>query len=159
MAQAGTENSAGRSSKDTYAGGLMILIGVAAMSQALDYGIGSLNAMEPGYFPVAVSVLMVAMGVLILAGARKSTAAGSSAANKPEWRAWACIALANFAFIVLGRHGGLVPATFAVVFISALGDRKNTVKSAALLAVAMVAVAVVIFSWALQVQLPLFQWK
>ena len=44
MAQAGTENSAGRSSKDTYAGGLMILIGVAAMSQALDYGIGSLNA-------------------------------------------------------------------------------------------------------------------
>lgn len=159
MAQAGSDDSAIRLNKDYYAGGLMILLGVAAMTQGADYGIGSLTAMEPGYFPVAVSALMVAMGVLIVAGARSKSAPGTSVRHKPEWRAWGCIVLANLAFIVLGRFGGLVPATFAVVFISALGDRKNSIKAAALLAAAMVVVSAVVFSWALQVQLPLFQWK
>ena len=36
-------------------------------------------------------------------------------------------------FILLGKYGGLVPATFALVFISAMGDRQHTPRSAALL--------------------------
>jgi len=72
-----------------------------------------------------------------------------------EWRAWACILIGVAAFVVLGKYGGLVPATFAIVFISALGDRDNTVRSAFVLAVAMCIVAVVVFWWLLQVRLPL----
>ena len=49
-------------------------------------------------------------------------------------------------------------ATFAIVFISALGDRRNTVKSAFLLAAAMVVVCLIVFSWGLQLQFPLFRW-
>jgi len=44
------------------------------------------------------------------------------------------------------------------VFISALGDRDNTWKKALLLSLAIVVVAVVVFWWALQIQLPLFRW-
>ena len=40
----------------------------------------------------------------------------------------------------------------------ALGDRKNTIKQAILLSLAMSAIAVVVFWWALQLQLPLFRW-
>ncbi|MCJ9713295.1 tripartite tricarboxylate transporter TctB family protein, partial [Bordetella hinzii] len=50
------------------------------------------------------------------------------------------------------------PATFAIVFISALGDRTNTLKQALLLSVSMCVIAVVVFWWALQLQLPLFRW-
>ena len=61
-------------------------------------------------------------------------------------------------FVVIGVYGGLVPASFALVFVSALGDRRNTLKQAFLLAVGMVVIAIVIFRWALQLQLPLFTW-
>jgi high-affinity Fe2+/Pb2+ permease len=62
------------------------------------------------------------------------------------------------AFIVLGEYGGLVPATFAIVFISALGDRNNSLKQAFWLSAGMVVIAVVIFWWALQMQFDLFRW-
>lgn len=62
------------------------------------------------------------------------------------------------AFILIGKFGGLVPATFALVFISAMGDRQHTVRSAALLAVGVTLLGVAVFSWALQLQFPLFRW-
>jgi hypothetical protein len=62
------------------------------------------------------------------------------------------------AFVVVGQYGGLLPATFAIVFISALGDRHNTFLSAATLALTMTAISVVVFWWLLKVQFPLLTW-
>ena len=56
---------------------------------------------------------------------------------------------------MVGEYCGLLAATFAVVFISALADRENTWRSALLLAGVMIAVCIVVFWWALQVQFPL----
>jgi hypothetical protein len=114
--------------------------------------------MGPGFFPVALGVLLSLIGVAIMIGARNAVDQGGKERLPAEWRGWICISLSIVAFVVLGRYGGLLPATFAVVFISALGDRQNTFKSAALLALAMCAVCAVVFWWALQVQFPLFQW-
>jgi hypothetical protein len=144
--------------RDYYGGGLMLLIGTGAIYKGLDYQVGTLTRMGPGYFPVAVGSVLAVMGALIALGARRQPRVVPSARRSPEWRGWTCIALANIAFVVLGHFGGLVPATFAVVFISALGDRQNNFKSAVLLALAMVVVSVIVFSWALQLQLPLFCW-
>ncbi|MBK5053745.1 tripartite tricarboxylate transporter TctB family protein [Burkholderia sp. R-70199] len=147
-----------RYSRDYYGGGLMLLVGASAIYKGLDYQVGTLTRMGPGYFPVAVGSVLAAMGVLILLGARRQVPAGAAKRHAPEWRGWLCIILASIAFVVLGHYGGLVPATFGVVFIAALGDRQNSLRSALLLAVAMVAVSVIVFSWALQLQLPLFRW-
>jgi hypothetical protein len=146
--------------KDYYGGTLMFLLGAGAVYQGFNYRVGTLTHMGPGYFPLAVGAVMAAMGVLIvLSGARAAPAAGDEVkARPPEWRGWSCIILASIAFIVLGHWGGLIPATFAVVFIAALGDRQNSLKSALLLALAMVAVCLVIFSWALRLQFPMFRW-
>jgi hypothetical protein len=145
--------------RDYYGGGLMFLIGAGAVYKGMSYKMGTLSRMGPGYFPVAVGVVLAAMGVLIALGARRNVPAGAEKKYQPpEWRAWFCIVLSNIAFLVLGEYGGLLPATFAVVFISALGDRQNTLKSAFLLALAMALVAVVVFWWALSMQFPLFRW-
>lgn len=144
--------------RDYYGGALMMLIGAGATFKGFGYQVGSLTRMGPGYFPVAVGLVLAAMGMLIAMGARRQAPVGASVRHPPEWRGWSCIILANIAFVVLGRYGGLIPATFAVVFIAALGDRKNNFKSAFLLALAMVAVSAIVFSWALQLQLPLFRW-
>jgi hypothetical protein len=152
--------------KDYYGGMLIFAIGAGAVYMGFGYQVGTLTRMGPGYFPVAVGVVMAAMGVIIALGglragrhaAAEAHGGAHGAAHGPEWRGWSCIVLASIAFIVLGHWGGLLPATFAVTFISALGDRQNSLKSALFLALAMVAVAAVIFSWALQMQFPLFRW-
>ncbi len=134
----------------------MMVIGLGAAFQGSTYSIGTLSRMGPGYFPVALGVLLTLIGLSIAVTARFTHYEGEDEALPPEWRGWICICAAVIAFVVFGEYGGLVPATFAIVFISALGDRMNTVKGAAILAACVVVVAVVVFWWALQMQLPLF---
>jgi hypothetical protein len=144
--------------RDVYAGALMVALGLAVSGQSLTYTLGTLSQMGPGFFPLAIGVIMTLLGVAIIATAKPSPEPEPAEAGGPQWRGWICITLGILAFIVLGTHGGLVPATFAVVFISAMGDRRNTWRSASLLALAAVVVAVVVFWWALHIPFPLFHW-
>jgi hypothetical protein len=145
--------------RDYLAGALMFLIGLGAMLQGTAYHVGTLTDMGPGFFPVALGVVMALVGISIVIVAKAgSLPKDEEKPQPPEWAAWAHILLSIVAFVALGKFGGLVPATFALVFISALGDRKNSWKSASSLALAMVVLAVVVFRWALQLQFPLFSW-
>jgi hypothetical protein len=144
--------------KDYYGGGLMMLLGLGAVLQGMTYQVGTLSRMGPGFFPVALGGLLALTGALIALTAKGAVPEADEKVLPPEWRGWICISLSIVAFVVLGTYGGLLPATFAVVFIAAMGDRQNTVKSALLLSLSMVVVAVVVFWWALQIQFPLFRW-
>jgi hypothetical protein len=88
----------------------------------------------------------------------RSAPVATLARLRPEWRGWFCICASIVAFVVLGNYGGLLPASFATVFIAALGDRKNSLAAALALAAAMTLVCFVVFWWLLRLQLPLFQW-
>lgn len=144
--------------KDYAGGAMMLLLGIGAMVQGQTYTIGSLSRMGPGYFPVALGAILAVIGAALMITARLSQPPADEKPLPPEWRGWGCIILGIVAFAVLGKYGGLVPATFAIVFISALGERKNTVRNALTLAVAMVIVCLVVFWWGLQLQFPLFAW-
>ncbi len=135
----------------------MTLIGLAALGGGLKYRVGTLERMGPGFFPAAVGAVLALVGVAIVLTAAPASG-GSGERVRPEWRGWGGIVGGILAFIVLGAHGGLVPATFAIVFVSALGDRRNTPGQAFWLALAMVAIGVVVFKWALHLGLPLFAW-
>jgi hypothetical protein len=149
--------------RDYYGGGLMLLFGLGAVWEGMSYRIGSLGRMGPGFFPVALGVILALTGVAIMIGAAAAAAEPGKENEKeenlrPEWRGWICISASIIAFVILGHWGGLLPATFAVVFISAMGDRQNTIKSAFILSVVMCILCAAIFWYALQVQFPLFQW-
>ncbi|OZI37734.1 tripartite tricarboxylate transporter TctB [Bordetella genomosp. 10] len=140
----------------------MVLVGLGAIYGGTDYHIGSLSHMGPGFFPAAVGGLLVLTGILIAISARSGAPAeqvpGGHAHGMPDVRGGICILLSIVAFIIIGEYGGLLPATFAITFIASLGDRKNTILQAVLLSLAMVVIAIVVFWWALQLQLPLFRW-
>jgi hypothetical protein len=152
--------------RDYYGGALMVLLGLGAVVIGRDYKIGSLTQMGSGFFPVALGVILVLIGIAIAATAGQPTGgrptlhegATPEAGQGPEWRGWFCILAGVLAFIILGQWGGLVIATFAVTFISALGDRDNSLVAALALAIAITIVSVVVFWWALQIQFPLFSW-
>ncbi len=144
--------------RDYYGGALMVLIGLGAVAQGMTYGVGTLTHMQSGFFPVALGCVLALLGVAIAASAKREETADAGEDEPPEWRGWICITLGILAFLALGRFGGLLPATFALVFISALGDRDNSVRAALILAVAICAVSVAVFWWALKLPFPLLSW-
>jgi hypothetical protein len=75
-----------------------------------------------------------------------------------QWRGWLCILAGVLLFVLLGAHGGLVPASFASVFVAALGDRGNSVRAAAALAALLTLGGVVVFHYGLHLMLPLLAW-
>lgn len=142
--------------KDYFAGMLMLLVGLGAVYQSKSYGLGSLNNVGPGFFPSIIAWLLVIVGIAITLTARSNESAEGDNLSIPDFRGSVAILVGLIAFVVLGEYGGLLPATFALVFISALGDRENSIVSALALATCMCVIAVVVFSWALKMHFPLF---
>jgi len=153
--------------KDHVGGALLAAVGVAVVVAGAGYGVGTLRQMGSGFFPVVLGVLLVLIGVALLSGGRRAPRAGADeppaemahlAGPVVQWRGWLCIVGAALAFVLLGQHGGLVPASFASVFIAALGDRGNGVRAAATLAAVLTVLGVIVFHYGLHLLLPLFAW-
>jgi hypothetical protein len=156
-----------KSTRDRLGGALLVAAGGATVFAGIGYGPGTLRHMGSGFYPTALGVLLAFIGIVLFATATRASA--SQLASVPaetthlagpavQWRGWLCILGGTLAFVVLGQHGGLVPASFASVFVAALGDRRNSVRDAAALAALMTLLGVAIFHYGLHVLLPLFQW-
>lgn len=145
--------------QDAWASAVMFALGLGVTLQGSNYTLGTLSRMGPGFFPVALGILLMFLGLVILFSSGLSEDEEEEEdIGPPEWRGWLCIIGGVIAFIVLGQYGGLVPATFALVFISALGDRTHNLLTALALSVFVTILGVIIFSWALELQFPMFRW-
>jgi putative tricarboxylic transport membrane protein len=146
--------------RDFYAGGLMTLLGAAVTLDSLTYTLGTLTHMGPGMFPLMLGITLTFVGMLIL-GTAIVTPLGNDERilpEKPEWFAWGCILAGPVAFIILGEYFGLVPATFACVFIPALGDRTATLKGSLILSTGVTVFGVALFVYLLKIPFPMFKW-
>ena len=144
--------------REAMAGGLMLLLGAGAALQSAQYEIGTLSDMGPGFFPLCLGVALAGIGAIILLAALRNTLEHAPMRVRPQWRGWCCILAGLAAFAVLGEFAGILPATFATVFIAALGDRDNTLRTALATAAVMTLICLVVFWWMLGVQLPLVAW-
>lgn len=148
-----------RLKRDFLAGGMLVLIGSGTVVHASNYNAGTLMRMGPGFMPIALGVILVLLGILVAAAAAaEDEPEGPLLKRKPDWRGWSCIIAGPFLFILLGIYGGLLPATFACVFVSALGDRSTTWKGALLLASGTSVFGVLLFVYLLQVPFPIIRW-
>jgi len=149
--------------RDFYAGGLMLLIGLGVALKGLTYRGGTLMHMGPGFLPTALGVILALLGVAIALAA--STQAETDDRDQrilpehPQWWGWLCILAGPVLFIVFGRYFGLIPGTFACVFVSALGDRTASLKNSLILAIVVTAFGVGLFSYFLQIPMPVLTWK
>lgn len=145
--------------RDYYAGGLMVVLGVGAAVTGSGYKFGSLARMGPGFMPVALGIVLAFIGVLIA-----GTALGSSEPDdkkfmpdNPQWFGWFCLLAGPVLFIILGEYGGMIPAVFACVFVSALGDKTGTYKSSFILACGVTVFGVLLFHYFLNIPFPLLR--
>src|SRR5262245_1263572 len=128
--------------RDYYAGALMAMIGAGTAYQGSQYGIGSLAAMESGFFPTMLGILLVLVGAGIAAAhgtAGEPTTgledAHHSAPAAVDWRSWTAIIAGVCLFIACSEYLGLLPAIFSCVFVSAIGSRATSWKQALVLAI------------------------
>lgn len=146
--------------RDLYAGGLIALIGAVAILEGADDDIGTMMRMGPGFMPLALGIILVLLGIAIAASGATTPedSSDSTASARPDWRAWLCIIAGPTLFVLLGEIGGYIPATFVSVFVSALGDRTATLKSAALLSACVTVFGGFLFLYVLNVPFPLLRW-
>ncbi len=151
------------SRRDIYGGLLMVGVGVGAILEGLRHHIGSLTHMGAGYFPVILGVILAALGAAIavsgaLNGSGEVEVEPGETFHLPDVRGCLCIISGIISFIVLAEYAGFGPATFALVFISAMGDRTMSWKGALALACVMTSVLAGLFWYALQIPFQLVIW-
>jgi hypothetical protein len=147
--------------RDFCAGVLMMVIGLGFALTGPSYRTGTLFHMGPGFMPTALGVILVFLGLLIASAsfATPDDSGESIMPEKPQWWGWFCILAGPALFIFFGSYFGLAPATFACVFMSALGDKAATWKSSFVLALVVTAFGVGLFSYVLQVPMPVLEWR
>ena len=149
--------------RDFYAGGLMLLLGLGIALKGTAYRPGTLMHMGPGFFPTSLGVILIILGIAIAAAGLSPSAPGDEHGDNilpehPQWWGWFCILMSPVLFIFFGRYFGMAPGTFACVAIAAWGDKQATVKSTLILATVVTIFGVALFSYFLQVPMPIFTW-
>jgi hypothetical protein len=143
--------------RDLYGGAIFVVLGIVVLFQGVSYNIGSLAKVGPGLFPVALGVVLTALGVLIVLNGMISSKATDAEASPMQWRGIVAIVLGVVGFIAFGYLFGLAPAAFICVFVSAWGDREATFISTLILATVVTLFALLFFSYFLSIQFPILQ--
>jgi hypothetical protein len=138
---------------DLGAGLLFIAFGVAGLWFGRDFSVGTAAQMGPGYFPVMLSWLLIAIGAFVVA--RSLVGEGSPIASV-RWRSLLSVLAAVAVFALLIRRFGAALAILMVVFLAAAATRETRWREVVPLAVLISTFCVLVFIVALKQPLPLW---
>jgi hypothetical protein len=142
-----------KSPKDFWSGVMFIASGLFFALWAMQfYQMGSAVRMGPAYFPTMLGFLLVALGVLIMGG---SFVIQGPPVPTFHFRPIIMISVATVAYGYLMKPAGLVVATAALVYISALGGHEFKWKEVTILFVAMILVSIFVFVKGLTLPFPI----
>ncbi len=139
--------------QDVGAGIIFAAIGLVFGVGATHLELGTALRMGPGYFPLILAGLLVALGLaIVLKGLSRSALDRLTV----PWRGLVLILTAPVAFGVTVRGLGLAPAIALVALISAFASRRMSVPLALGLSFGLTVFCVLIFSVGLGLPLRLF---
>lgn len=144
---------------DVLAGLFVVLIGVLAIVEALNFNLGSARRMGPGYFPLHVGILMLLLGVGIILEGRKPAEEAFAFGDLPRPRSLLLILAAVVAFALMIERFGLLPAGAVAVFLSALAEPRTPMRHKLALTVAVPVISVLIFKIGLDMQVHIIRWR
>lgn len=139
--------------KDFISGLMLFCIGLAIWVIASDYRMGTAFRMGPGYFPVILSILLCALGLITSGMALKSSKKEES--PKLAWRPLFIVSVAIVLFGLFINSAGLVVMTFVMAVISRFSRSGYPLVETVVLSTVLTLVCAAIFYFALKVQMPL----
>ena len=132
----------------------IILFGLVMALIGSTYGIGTLQEMGTGYFPVLLGAVTVIFGVATLVEVRRS----DSPPPDIPWRASIFVFAGIFVWALLVERVGLFPSSVLLVILGSLGRSRLRLKSMLLTAVIAAAASVLIFIEGFSVPLRAIAW-
>lgn len=140
---------------DLLAGGAFVAFGLVFVIGSLaQLEVGTTFNMGPGYFPLALGVLLVVLGLLVVGEGLR--AAEARPIGLIPWRAALLIGVALLFFGLTVRGLGLLPALFVAVLLAAFAAGRTSLKMVFGITVGLTALCLVIFVVALRLPLQLF---
>lgn len=139
--------------RDVAAGVPAILLGSAGLWLSRGYPFSTLTDMGPGFMPVIVSLLTVAVGIGIAVRRRDRAANGHLA-----WRAMIFVFAAMIAFGLSIERLGLVVATICTTIICAYATPEARWTEAISLGIGFAIFTVLVFVYGLGQPLPVWWW-
>ncbi|HEU4366862.1 MAG TPA: tripartite tricarboxylate transporter TctB family protein [Methylomirabilota bacterium] len=134
------------------AGGVLVFAGVIALWEARRFPVGTLARPGPGYLPIVLALILVALGVAMLA--RGGASVRLAAMGWGESRhALAILAACVFVSLALERIGWRLTVALALLFLFRVVERRSTVFAVALTLVIALG-SFWLFSTLLRVPLP-----
>ena len=128
--------------KDVLAAALLCMFGLVAALQISAMSVARMAGGYSGIVSVTGAAAMMLIGVLWLFESRLSPDEDEDVdIGASKWRGSCGVASGAFAFLLLARYAGLLPAVLVSAFIIALGDRAHTWRSASVLAALATCVA------------------
>lgn len=142
--------------RDLTAGLLLTGTGLfVAMHAMSNLDIGTMARMGPGYFPMALGWLLAGLGVVILLLSFRG-AIVSVLAPRMAPRPLLAVFCALLVFSFLIEPFGLVPATLGLTAVAVFAERRPPLRRSILLGIGLSVVAWLVFTVALQMTLPAF---
>ena len=153
-----------KSQKDFFSGLMFMVAGVAFAWGATGYTIGTGARMGPGYFPLALGILLAVLGGIITFKALVVETVDGDKIGKLAWKPLFFIIAANLVFGVMvgGLPSihlpamGLIAGIYALTFIASLAGDAFNAKDTAVLATVLAAMSYVAFILLLKLQFPVW---
>ena len=140
--------------KDLLAGLIFVAFGLAVFFKAHDYEMGSALDMGPGYFPAAVALVLVGLGLLaIVRGLNRKT---PDPISPHRLEPLVLVFLSVLAFSLLIEKAGLLIASAALIGISCFRRLRSNPLEVLLIYVVLTGFSALVFGLWLGIQLPLF---
>lgn len=141
-----------RINHDFFGGLLLTCIAGGAWYHAQSYALGTLNRMGPGYLPVALSLILGGLGVILVVISQFKPA------ERIELRVVPLIIILGSLclFGVMLRSAGLFPAAFMSVILATLADGRITWLGRVVLALVVSLFTGVVFVVGLGMSVPLW---
>jgi Tripartite tricarboxylate transporter TctB family len=140
-----------RHARDLLAGCLFLVFGLAFLMLAQDYPLGSARRMGPAYFPIVLSLVLIAIGLVTVA--RAFLVAGPPIRDVAG-KALAFVTASVVLFGLLVQGAGLAMATIVLVLVSAFASHHFRPLATILLALALAAFCVLAFVTGLGLPFP-----
>lgn len=118
----------------------LILLGLAAGVLAVGYEVGSFTRMGPGFFPLALGIVLIVLGLLILVRETPDTAV-----TPPAWRPFLAVATSILAWALLAESAGFVPASLVQILLCSCALSERQWASILILAVVLTTVGYLLF--------------
>jgi len=142
--------------KDAVAGAFFTVVSLYFLSGSLQYEFGRLSNIGPANFPLGLSVILLAIGVVTLAKSVRSPELVNFAGSAVRPILLVVGALVFFSLAI--ERLGIVIAIFATVLVASRSDRLLPWNRSLLIAMVMTLLVVAIFRFGLRIYVPLWPW-